>query len=320
MKKEYCEKCHKLVEYEIQKREVIDIYNDMNIKYYEIYNVCKECKNIFYNAESNDYNVITYGDEIRKLKDIITTTQIKEIMNKYNIGQKPLSKVLGFSEVTITRYLDGQNPDKVHSEILKEVLNNPDKMKEYLIKNKILITDTAYKKVMSKLALDFLEENKSKIYLISKYIINKIGDITPLALQKLLYFYEGFSLNFYNEGFMEKCECWAHGPVYRDIYNRFSSYRYEKINEDFAIDFSLIENKEIQLINEIIKSFGIYNGKILEFMTHKMEIYNSKKSNQTISKKEMKEYFKNIINDHSINSIKDISKYSSFLFKEIKYN
>ena len=77
---------------------------------------------------------------IKKMKDrVITKKEIEEILIKYNIGKKPLSLVLGWGEVTIIRYLDGNIPDKLHSNVLFSIKNNPNLLLEYLEKNKKLI-------------------------------------------------------------------------------------------------------------------------------------------------------------------------------------
>ena len=41
-----------------------------------------------------------------------TITIIESIMSKYNIGKRPLSLLLDWGELTITRYLKGMPPKK----------------------------------------------------------------------------------------------------------------------------------------------------------------------------------------------------------------
>ena len=51
--------------------------------------------------------------------NIIKNTEIKLIIEKYNIGKRPLSIILGLGEVTITRYLnDDSKPNSQISELL----------------------------------------------------------------------------------------------------------------------------------------------------------------------------------------------------------
>lgn len=261
---------------------------------------------------------------------MITIEELNELLQKYNIGKKPLSLVLGLGEITITRYFDGYTPDRIYSDLLKNVLHNPKLMRYYLEKNKSLISDIAYRKVKSKIADIELSENQDKIYLISKYIIANVKDITPLALQKLLYFIQGFVIGLYDiDVFNTKCEAWAKGPVYRKIYERFSNYQYNSINEEEFIDYEHIDlgfdDKIVEVINSVIKNFSCYSGLVLSQMAHLTDPWLKKRiskkaddySNDEISINDMKIYFDEIINKYDITGPNEISKYSKKLFNEI---
>ncbi len=50
-------------------------------------------------------------------------------MKIYKIGKAPLSLALGFGEVTIPRYLEGQVPSEEYSDIMKAALSSPAYMK-----------------------------------------------------------------------------------------------------------------------------------------------------------------------------------------------
>ena len=51
----------------------------------------------------------------RDSKDLV------KILEKYNIEKRPLSKLLGFGELTITRYLDGQLPSVKYVVVIPKV-------------------------------------------------------------------------------------------------------------------------------------------------------------------------------------------------------
>ena len=70
-------------------------------------------------------------------------------MKLYKIGKGPLSLALGFGEVTIPRYLEGQIPSKEYSDIIKSALSSPAFMREKLAGNREKLTDAAYKKAMA---------------------------------------------------------------------------------------------------------------------------------------------------------------------------
>lgn len=72
----------------------------------------------------------------------------------------------------------------------------------------------------------------SKIESIANYIINKSMEITPLALQKLLYFSQSFHKVFLDIFlFDDDCEAWVHGPVYNDIYFKYKDHGYNPIED-----------------------------------------------------------------------------------------
>lgn len=69
-------------------------------------------------------------------------------MNIYNIRKAPLSIVLGFGEITITRYLSGQMPSKEYSNIIKNALSSLDYMIKLINENARKMGETAYKKAI----------------------------------------------------------------------------------------------------------------------------------------------------------------------------
>lgn len=329
MNKCYCEYCNDFVDYKVKNRKI----KVNNIDFIEKYCVCGKCNNEIYEEHIIDENIYKQSELSRINNGIITISQIEEIMEKYNIGKKPLSLVLGFGEITIIRYLDGMIPEKYYSDILLSVLNNVELMHNYLEKNKELITTVAYKKALGKVMEIKLNEDKSKIYLVTKHIIAKMGDITPLALQKILYYIQGFSTCMLDTPiFDDVCEAWVHGPVYRKIYDRFSYYQYNNISNDEFNNYNNLSNNKIltqeeqKLVDVIIISFGCYSGKILEKMTHlstswcnaRRGLKDNEISNNLITVEEIKKDFKKISKKNNIKKIEDINMYAINLFNECR--
>ncbi len=329
MSKTFCEICNELVEYKIKKRIKEEIINNKIVLFNEFYAICKKCNNEVYVEKLYDQNMLEYSEKVKEINGVITIKEIEKILNKYAIGKKPLSLVLGWGEVTIIRYLEGSTPEKAYSDILKKVLEDPNTLYEYLEKNKDLITKVAYKKTLGKIMELKLTEDQSKIYLISKHIIAKMEDITPLALQKILYYIQGFSTYFFDKPiFNDNAEAWVHGPVYREIYDRFSYYRYNPISKNEFESYNEIDSlneKELKLIDSVINNFGVYSGKILEKMTHttipweegRKELSEEEYSSNIIDTDTMKDYFTNIGKKYKMKDVSDISKYASSMFKEI---
>ena len=99
--------------------------------------------------------------------------------------------------------------------------------------------------------------------------------ITHLKLQKLLYYAQGICLAIYGRPlFFEKIEAWQHGPVVREVYNRFCSNGRDNINIEMdskneQILKNIENNKEVsEVLNLTYDNFAIYTAWQLRQMTH----------------------------------------------------
>ena len=155
-------------------------------------------------------------------------------------------------------------PSKIH--------DDPAYYNDLLEKNKNNLKSLqAYEKSKRKVQELLGRENDtdSKLYLIIEYLLYKCEDITPLALQKALYYAQGFYYAFEKRFlFDDDCEAWVHGPVYRDIYNRYSSYQFDPIESVETFDESVFTTTEKAILDSVIKNFCCYSGKTLESFTH----------------------------------------------------
>lgn len=331
MDKGFCEKCNSLVEYEIK-----EINDSIKIKgkeyiYKRLIGYCKNCGEEISSNEINDENLNRIDKVYRNEEHIITTEEINKILNKYKIGKKPLSKLLGWGEVTLTRYLNGDIPSKVYSEQLYKVLNDNEYMDILIEKNKHLITERAYnniKNVISKLNEIKIENClQTEIEIIAEYIIAIGKEITPLALQKILYYAQGFYKAFFGKFlFEDDCQAWVHGPVYVNIYEKYKEFKSANIFIDVDYDIEdIIEDEKREILDAVIKYFGYYNGKALEKMSHfETPWINARKgllpienSNNIISKNDIKEYFEKVKNKYDMLNILDIKKYSDDQFRRV---
>lgn len=153
-----------------------------------------------------------------------------------------------------------------------------------------------------------------------------VQKITPLALQKALYYVQGFYAAFFG-GFMfkENCEAWVHGPVYRGMYNKYSKFEYRNI-ETIEKSDAKFTNEQKAVIDNVIEHFCCYSGKVLENFTHKEKPWQKARkglndlepSNNEIEKLEIMKYFKEVKEKYNIVKPCDISLYSERMFKLVK--
>lgn len=124
------------------------------------------------------------------------------------------------------------------------------------------------------------------------------GDtISNLKLQKLCYYAQGFHLAAFDKPlFRESIEAWPHGPVIRSLYAKYKAHGAGAIPLPTGMDFSIFDKKSRQLLDEVYKVYGQFSAWKLRNMTHEEPpwVYASK-SNDEISRDDMKKYFKTLI-------------------------
>lgn len=326
--KVFCEECRKDTDYNL---ETVLMKGNLKGEEYEYSGekaVCATCRNEVYVADVEDKNLRLLYDAYRQKNGILSLEKILEISQRYNIGKRPLSLLLGWGEMTFSRYCDGDMPTKQYSEMLQRIYDDPRYYRTLLETNKEnLKSQQAYEKSKRKV-LELLGEEanpKSKLDLIIQYLLYKCEDITPLAMQKALYYVQGFYYAFENVFlFKEDCEAWVHGPVYKNVYNRYSSYRFDPIERIEEFDESVFTTTEIAIMDSVIKNFCCYSGKTLEAFTHNEKPWLSTRdglpvdahSDRIIDKELIGEYFNAVKVKYSMLTPGDIESYSKVIFEQ----
>lgn len=328
-KKVFCEECRSDIVFTVTEKQM-----EANIKgekyiYMGKEAHCADCGSEIYVDEINDFNLKALYDVYREKNDIVSLEMILAIPEKYAIGKRPLSLLLGWGEQTFSRYCDGDMPTKQYSDVLKRIYAEPRYYAELLEKNKCnLKTYATYEK--SKRAVDKLlgksVETKTKIDMTIEYLLSQCEDITPLALQKALYYIQGFYYAFYETFlFSEECEAWVHGPVYRDIYYRYRDYKFDPIEVNNEFDSSIFSSSEKAVLDSVVKNICCYSGKILERFTHsetpwlstRGELPENAVSYRIIQKEKIGDYFSDVKEKYNMIIPNDIKEYTKNMFEQI---
>ncbi len=302
---DFCTFCRKETEYTLQKRDVVKTIRDKNYTFNITVAVCEACGKEMGIPGLADKNVQEVDEQYRAVEDIVSIDNIERLMKLYNIGKAPLSLALGFGEVTIQRYLSGQIPSKEYSDVIRKALSSPAFMKKKLNENKEKIAPTAYNKAMK--AILQLEKSFSvsdKMCKVISYLFEQLKEVTPLTLQKLLYFIQGESYALNGKPLLyETCQAWVHGPVYPEVYTMFRDFKYNPIEDARFAIFEAAEYKlddeERRVIDLVVNTFGEYSGKTLERITHEEDPWKLARkgladdisSNEPISMDSIKMYY-----------------------------
>lgn len=322
-RRDFCVECRKETEYFLQKKDIVKIIRDKKYTFGITVAICTECGEKMSIPGLIDKNTLEIDEQYRTAEGLISIDDIEKIMKIYRIGKAPLSLALGFGEVTIPRYLEGQIPSKDYSDTVKMALSSPAYMKQKLMENREKLTETAYKKAMA--AADSIENLflvSEKMLSVIAYVFEKLEEVTPLMLQKLLYFIQGIYSALYGKPiFMEDCRAWIHGPVYPEVYDLFKNFKYNPIDD---ARFALLEGTEAALTDDerrvidlVVNTFGMYGGKVLEKITHNEKPWmearkgygDSIPSSELLPKEKIMKYYISVNQKYGIGSENGLRKY-----------
>lgn len=154
--KAWCDHCNEYVNYSqtVTHMEAFEI-KDTVFKANQTYGICPICGEEVLSNELADSNVQKAHNAYRRALDSITADEIRDILERYNIGAQPLSLLLGWGANTIERQMKHTIPSKEHARRLRE-LKNPSVMYTLLENNRGKIKDIAYNKA-HKAVFDQLE-------------------------------------------------------------------------------------------------------------------------------------------------------------------
>lgn len=316
----YCNECEDLVEFVVCNEIVNEEYKGVKIKYEFGLGKCIYCgsevaTDVDYNSRKSKAKLEAYKQAI----GLINLREISELLSKYDVGKEALADILGFGKVTIKRYFEGFIPSKDYSDLLLKTLNDENMFYSFFDKHSDKLKESAVKRIIYRRnVLDEIRD--SKIEQISNYIIWRLGEVTPLALEKLLYFSNGVNYAMNDTQLLsDECQAWAHGPVYPVAYNKYRSFGYKPIDQmvpsTHGCLLSKLSEEEIKAIDLVIDTFGLYSPKTLELISHMQEPWLEKRKgygentsgNEKIDEDSVKKYFV----ENQLDSKKTILSYIS---------
>lgn len=118
--------------------------------------------------------------------------------------------------------------------------------------------------------------------------------MTPMRLQKLLYYAQGWHLAYKDAPmFDESIEAWPWGPVIPTIYHQFKQYGRAGIEGKDVGDFDLSESEK-RFVGNVWDTYKGFSAIRLSEMTHKEPPWkaHNEQPNKTIPVEEIKQCFK----------------------------
>jgi putative zinc finger/helix-turn-helix YgiT family protein len=266
MNKRYCDKCHGEVgTHVVDKEEEFPVKGEP-IRVKSRVRVCDECGDNMFDEELDSQNLENAFAVYRARHGIISPSEIKAMREKYGLSQQNLARLLGWGDVTITRYEKGSIPDSAHNMILNSI-EDPVYMKRTVEKWGSNLSDDALSDLEHRINELISEENMpisnhngassgnvsiytglarfslSKLQTMMIYFASQAGGVFKTKLNKLL-FYADF-LHFRQHRISISGATYIHLP-YGPVPDNYSAYL------DYLMAIGCIRSRDVEFPSEVI--------------------------------------------------------------------
>lgn len=107
----------------------------------------------------------------------------------------------------------------------------------------------------------------ASVHDVAAYILEKLGELTTMKLQKLVYYSQAWSLIWDEEPMFENdIEAWSNGPVIRELYNKHKGFF--KVSKWRWGNSSNLSRKQKNTINAVLNFYGNKSSQWLSDLTH----------------------------------------------------
>ncbi|MNJ98102.1 hypothetical protein D3C87_158640 [compost metagenome] len=141
------------------------------------------------------------------------------------------------------------------------------------------------------------------VFDVAKYIIQQVGPMSTMKLQKLVYYCQAWSLVWDEQPlFKEPIQAWANGPVVPELYSYHRGH-FTVEPEEFKIgNASKLSDEQKDTIDTVLLSYADKTAKWLIDLTHMEDpwliaregLQPNDRSNQVITWESMAEYYSSI--------------------------
>lgn len=149
-------------------------------------------------------------------------------------------------------------------------------------------------------------KKQDKVFVVLRYFLHKSKqdkrkDFTNKKAQKLLFYAQAWSLVLRNERlFDEEFQAWVHGAAIPKVYQQYSDFGFNPIDEDVdSSEFSDLTKEEIELLDDVWRVYGKYDADYLELLNHQEKPWQKARAGMPegmascaiIKENDMKEYY-----------------------------
>lgn len=319
--RQICPNCEKETKINLVKRiENIEVRGEqieVSSEFFE----CLECREEFVNTKGVDSLDIAYR-EYRRLHVMLQPEEIRDWRKGYGLTQKELSLLLGWGEVSLSRYENGALQDEAHEKLLRLAME-PHNLLKLINDTPSALKDEKRERITSELkaveaesfTLDRIFEehlsahppslfNGYQKFNMSKFtnavLFLCMGGQLKTKINKLLFYadfkcFKEFTVSLTGAQYVHL----PHGPVPNDYQILFAilsqrgdisideipvgPYWGENFTSKEAPDISVFSTSELRVLSEIKEMFEDFNSSEIRKYSHEESAYQKTTSGETIS-------------------------------------
>ena len=323
MAKEICPNCEKICDVELHKEGEELIVRGESITVPVEYYKCSECGADFEDPRSTYDPLMVAYEEYRRRHKMMQPEEIRLLRRQYGLTQKDLSRLLGWGDVTLTRYENGALQDKTHDTVL-QMIRDPKNVLELIERNGGFLGEERRKRLTGLLKKAQKESQSVSVFLAEYFgqykpdvlsgfrridltklyqaiVFFCIGGTLKTKLNKLLFYadfkhFKEFSVSITGVQYVRL----PHGPV-PDNYEfylaalqgkegpiqlheeQMGPYIGEVFYASVSPDLLVFSDTELKVLSEVKKHFENYNASQIRDYSHKEKAYKETSDGQFIT-------------------------------------
>ncbi len=237
------------------------------------------------------------------------------MMQRYEIGKKPLSRLLGWGDTTVMRYLDGVEPNREFAARIEGLAENPWEYAEVLEKNKDKLTEVAYRKSWQAVQREIFCDRSTEAM---QYVVALAeGDIAPYRVMMVLYYAQVCSMVLRGQPLFEEEADFSPGQplVYPRLYGQMREYGL-KIMQPETGSFTTEEQTYLKQVYQVLNGYSPNALKALHAREKKRIRRHLKSEADHISAEVLKVQYENGFRKSGVETPEDLKKYISDALKK----
>ncbi len=306
MFKNVCPYCEKQTDLEFIKGHELIIVRGEEITVPVEYFKCSQCGHDFEDPQSKHDPLTLAYEEYRRRHGFMHPEEIRELRQRYGFTQKDLAKLLGWGEVTLSRYENGALQDETHNTIL-QFMKEPHNLL-HLIKQKGDFLPLDKREKLISLLGNEIEETQSfpLIFaeLFGKYRPDILSGFQKFNLSKLFQAIIFFCVGGALKTKLNKLLFYADFKHYKEYTTSITGLRYVHlmygpVPDNYEFYYATLQNEKVIKVDEIF--IGDYVGEnLVSIGEPDFSIFESSEINTLIA---VKDFFRNF----SASTIKEFS-------------